>query len=241
MRERINGLDLFSGIGGLGLALSNWVKPVVYCENNRHCQAVLLSRMSAGDLDVGPIWDDVRTLGGRALAHVPIEIIYGGFPCQDISSAGLGHGLEGKRSGLVFEIFRLAKEIKPTFIFLENVSAIRTRGGERVVKELAALGYDCRWDMLSAFDVGAPHKRDRWFLLANARGWGRTARMEIEKQERKSEARGNCRWTTEPIVARVANGVRHRVDRIKGLGNAVVPAQAREAFMRLMGIEQEAV
>jgi hypothetical protein len=96
----VNGLDLFSGIGGITLALSPWVRPVAYCENDRYAQAILLSRQASGDLPIAPIWDDIRTLTYSILPVVKIDIIYGGFPCQDISVAGLGAGLEGKRSGL---------------------------------------------------------------------------------------------------------------------------------------------
>jgi DNA (cytosine-5)-methyltransferase 1 len=164
----MNGLDLFSGIGGIGLALEPWVRTVAYCERDQYAQGVLLSRMRSGEIDRAPIWDDVTTLRGDMLPR--IDIISGGFPCQDISVAGAGKGLAGERSGLFFEIVRLARECEPRFIFLENVPAIRTRGGERVVKELAAIGYDCRWTTLSAAAVGAPHKRERWFLLAHANG-----------------------------------------------------------------------
>lgn len=147
------------------MALEPWVRPVAYCENERYAQAVLLSRMRDGRLPVAPIWDDVRTLNGSDLP--PIDIIYGGFPCQDISSAGRGAGMEqGDRSGLFFEIMRLTQEVRPTFVFLENVPAIRTRGLSRVLSEFTALGYDCRWTVVSAADVGAPHLRKRWFLLA---------------------------------------------------------------------------
>jgi DNA (cytosine-5)-methyltransferase 1 len=97
-----------------------------------------------------------------------IDIIYGGFPCQDISIAGRGAGLEGERSGLFFQIMRLAKQVKPSFIFLENVAAITGRGGLRVVREITSLGYDCRWCVISAASVGAMHRRERWFLLAHA-------------------------------------------------------------------------
>jgi DNA (cytosine-5)-methyltransferase 1 len=137
----LNGLDLFSGIGGLSVALAPWVRTVAYCECEPYAQAVLLSRQASGDVDVAPIWDDITTLAGFRLPDV--DIIYGGFPCQDISVAGNGRGLEGERSGLFFEVCRLVDEIKPPFVFLENVQAIRTRGGERVGKELAARGYDC--------------------------------------------------------------------------------------------------
>lgn len=98
----------------------------------------------------------------------PPEIIYGGFPCQDISVAGRGEGLGGERSGLFSEIVRLASELRPQFIFLENVPAIRTRGADVVVGELAHIGYDSRWLTLSAAEIGANHIRERWWLLANA-------------------------------------------------------------------------
>jgi DNA (cytosine-5)-methyltransferase 1 len=164
----MNGLDLFSGIGGLALALSEWVKPVLYCERDRYAQAVLLSRMSSADIHRAPIWDDVCTL--RLPERPNIDIVYGGFPCQDISAAGAGAGLAGERSGLYFELERIVRETKPAFVFLENVPAIRTRGLGRVVWGLSELGYDCRWTVVSAAEVGAWHLRKRWFLLAHASG-----------------------------------------------------------------------
>lgn len=149
----------------MGLGISEWVKTVAYCENEHHAQSVLLSRMADGLIEIAPIWDNIETLTKEAI-NVPIDIIFGGFPCQDLSAAGTGAGLDGKRSGLFFQIVRLAKELKPTFIYLENVPAIRTRGLRRVVRELAAAGYVCRWDSVSAAEVGANHKRQRWFLVA---------------------------------------------------------------------------
>jgi DNA (cytosine-5)-methyltransferase 1 len=166
--EKMWGIDLFTGIGGLTLSLSDWIRPAIYCEIDRYAQSVLLSRMASGQLPIAPIWDDIKTLDVREFrGH--IDIIYGGFPCQDISIAGAGRGLEGERSGLFFEILRLADEIKPKFIFLENVPAISTRGLDRVAREISALGYDCRWDIVSAAEVGALHKRERWFLLGYAK------------------------------------------------------------------------
>jgi len=159
----MNGLDLFSGIGGIAEALSPWVETVAYCENDSYATAVLLSRMSRGEIHTAPIWDDVTTLRGKDLPE--IDIISGGFPCQDISIAGRGEGLEGKRSGLFGEIIRLAGEIRPQFLFLENVPAITFRGLSAVAGEISRLRYDCRWGLLSAYDVGAPHKRERWWLL----------------------------------------------------------------------------
>ena len=231
----IYGLDLFSGIGGLTLALSEWVKPVAYCENDRYAQGVLLSRQQSGALPLAPIWDDVRTLSGSMVPAV--DIIYGGFPCQDISTAGNGKGLAGERSGLFFHVERLVGDIKPRFVFLENVPAIRTRGGDVVAARLAKLGYDCRWGVLSASDVGATHKRERWFLLACRVGnpYYEGPRTLGEVSQRKAPDTGRrTRWDTEPGICRVANGVPARVDRIKTLGNAVVPEQAREAFVTLL-------
>lgn len=275
----MNGLDLFSGIGGITIALKDWVRPIIYCEKDRYAQGVLLSRMATGDIPTAPIWDDVCTFDGTPWVGA-IDIIYGGFPCQDISVAGNGAGLEGKRSGLFFQIVRLAEEIKPSFIFLENVPAIRTRGLDSVGKELAELGYDCRWGVISAYDMGAPHKRERWFLLAHNNGerdelrnllsenekQGRSEKQHQNTSNQSSDAGSNAEvlantdglrklqssgiksecwqrigdgswWAIEPNVDRVVNGLPFRVDRIRGLGNAVVPAQAREAFKRLMGIK----
>lgn len=166
----LNGLDLFSGIGGMSLALREWVRPIAYCECDPYCQAVLLSRMDAGQIVNAPIWDDVRTLGVESgvFPRRFVDCIYGGFPCQDISIAGAGRGLDGERSGLFFEVVRLAKQVEPSWIFLENVPAITSRGGLRVVGEITELGYDCRWCVISAASVGAPHKRERWFLLAHS-------------------------------------------------------------------------
>jgi DNA (cytosine-5)-methyltransferase 1 len=243
----LNGLDLFSGIGGLTIALREWVRPVAFCESNRYAQSVLLSRMRSGGISKAPIWDDVRTLSGSMLPDV--DIIYGGFPCQDISSAGLGKGLAGERSGLFSEVVRLANELKPAFIFLENVPAIRTRGLSRVGEELAGAGYDCRWDIVSAEEIGAPHKRERWFLLAYPNHLNRFQFKSLpstdEKKDRPEVTRQNetdkpsdAAWReTQPSISRVADGIPFQLDRHRSLGNAVVPLQAHEAFKRLMGLE----
>ena len=178
----INGLSLFSGIGGIDVALSEYVRPVAYCEIDPYCQGVLLSRMAGGFLSSAPIWPDIRTLntrGGNRLCSGYIDIIYGGFPCQGISVAGIGKGLADERSGLFYEIVRLCREIRPQFIFLENVPAITSRGGREVVGEITALGYDCRWCVISAASVGALHRRERWFLLANAKSKGFEGQREI--------------------------------------------------------------
>jgi len=276
----LNGLDLFSGIGGISVALKEWVRPVAYCEIDPYCQGVLITDMERGRLCSSPIWDDVKTLHRSHIGSMPIDIIYGGFPCQDISVAGRGRGLEGERSGLFFEIVRLAKEIKPKFLFLENVPAITSRGGLQVVREITEMGYDCRWCVISAASIGALHRRERWFLLAKSSGKGleghrdgteRSSEKEsmpssvheydvsnspslrcnqgssegiyTERQTSKhAESTNNSSqvlnyWqNTEPPVCGVAHGVPNRVDRIRALGNAVVPSQAKKAFKILMGL-----
>jgi DNA (cytosine-5)-methyltransferase 1 len=244
----LNGLSLFSGIGGLDVALFEWVRPIAYCEIDPYCQGVLISRMVVGDLPKAPIWDDIKTLRLRSY-DATIDILYGGFPCQDISVAGAGKGLAGERSGLFYEIIRLAKEIQPKFLFLENVPAITTRGGLQVVREIAEMGYDCRWCTISASSVGALHKRERWFLLcyANSKPSKQADQGTESKQaERKPWGRSTGQyWPFESRehwqevvsgVCRVSDGIPFHVDRLRGLGNAVVPQQTKEAFKILMGL-----
>lgn len=228
----LNGLDLFSGYGGISLGLRDYVRPVAYCEIEPYAQGILLSRMADGSLANAPIWDDVETLDGRPFRG-EVDIITAGFPCQDISTAGTGEGLEGRRSGLFREVVRLAKQIQPTFLFLENVPAIRTRGLDEVVRELTSLGYDLRWTMLSAADVGAPHKRLRWFCLGYSDHEGSSALAYVPSRPKPVTARSGW-WAHEPDVARVVDGFATRVDRVKAIGNGVVPQQVVAAFEELM-------
>lgn len=220
--NKINGLDLFSGIGGISLAIGEWVQTIAYCEQDRYAQAVLLSRMSEGKLDQAPIWDDIKTLKGEMLPT--IDIIFGGFPCQDISVAGNGKGLAGERSGLFFEIIRLTKEIRPTFVFLENVPAIRTRGLEEVIRSFTEIGYDCRWTMLSASSIGAPHKRERWFFLAYNKKQKIVANTDRSRCLRKNSSQSK-KWHNNIELIRsskkMANPLRERLERQrKGAVNA---------------------
>lgn len=230
----INGLDLFSGIGGLSIALSEWVTPIAYCEIDPYARAVLLSRMLSYRIYGAPIWDDIRTLNGAMLPEV--DIIVGGFPCQDISSAGTRKGLGGKKSNLVYEMLRLVKGCRPVFVFLENVPTIRTRGLAQVVSAFTEMGYDLRWTTVSASEVGAPHKRERWFCLAYNANYGDVGAFEAVPQREIAESVRAYRWPAEPKLDRMDNGISFRVDRNRCLGNAVVPEQAREAFKRLMGL-----
>jgi DNA (cytosine-5)-methyltransferase 1 len=262
----MNVLDLFSGIGGFSLGLERaGFKTVAFCEVDKKCQAVLKKHWP----DV-PIFDDVSNLKGKDIEE-KIDVICGGFPCQDISLAGKGAGLEGKRSGLWSEFKRLIEEIKPKYAIIENVSALRSRGLDQVLREISEIGYDAEWHCITASSIGAPHRRDRIWIVAYPRdntrrdsitgSLGRDGEGELEERVRTSETtetsgssetsetisysnseglQGQRKitsriseelqdtsysrwWKTEPNVGRVAHGVSGRVDRLKQLGNAVVP------------------
>ena len=165
-------LDLFSGLGGfsLGLERAGGFETVAFCEIDPFCRQVLAKHWP-GVL----IHDDIQTLSADWLAEMGAwpDVICGGFPCQDLSYAGKGAGLAGERSGLWREYARLIGEIRPAFVVVENVAALLGRGLGDVLGDLAALGYDAEWHRISAADVGAPHRRDRvWIVahLADARG-----------------------------------------------------------------------
>ena len=187
---------------------------------------------------------DIRECSASNLERV--DCIIGGFPCQDISYAGRGAGLDGERSRLFFEAVRLVRELQPRAVVLENVAALLTRGLDRVLGTLAEIGYDAQWHCIPAASVGAPHIRDRVFVIAtmaDANLTGQQART-VEKPKRQPkgslerlklrgaslQARG--RWATEPAVGRVANGIPSRMDRLRCLGNAIVP-QVAEVVARM--------
>jgi DNA (cytosine-5)-methyltransferase 1 len=159
-------LALFAGAGGgiLGGLLLGW-RTVCAVEIDAFCRSVLLARQRDGLLEPFPIWDDVCTFDGKPWrGHV--DVISGGFPCQDISSAGKRAGITGERSGLWSEFARIIGEVRPSFAFVENSPDLTARGLEVVLGDLAALGYDARWDVLGARHVGAPHRRDRIWIVA---------------------------------------------------------------------------
>ncbi len=240
-------LDLFSGIGGFSLAAS-WVwgdelEIVGFCEIEEYCQKVL-----AKNFPLVPIYSDIRELKGGQFNN--IDLITGGFPCQDISTANPnGKGIEGERSGLWKEMYRLISEIRPGYCLLENVAALFYRGLSVVLADLAEIGYDAEWQSISAAQLGAPHKRERVWIVAYPESDGLAGKFEQWKRndnnqtrkllqyqkEGRDEIRGITErgsknvaypyssWQVEPTVGRVVNGLPKRVDRIKGLGNAIVP------------------
>ncbi len=162
----MNELALFAGAGGgiLGGLLLGW-RTRCAVELNPYCRRLLLARQRDRQLSPFPIWDDVRTFDGLPWRG-KIDVISGGFPCQDISAAGKGAGIEGKKSGLWKEFSRIICEVRPRFVFVENSPMLASRGLGIVLGDLASLGFDAEWCVLGAADVGAPHKRDRLWILA---------------------------------------------------------------------------
>lgn len=270
-------LDLFSGIGGfsLGLERTGAFRTVAFCDIEPFARSVLARRWPGV-----PIFDDVRGVSHATLASKGIlpDVICGGFPCQDISLIGNGAGLEGERSGLWSEIVRLSREIRPRYVIVENVSALLVRGLGRVLGDLAAIGYDAEWHCIPASYVGAPHRRDRIWIVAypgakagrhlgtvpeggggravshdsgprgGPRPAGQVADADGDGLSRGGEFRdlvgasGEDRifpcslaacskgagyplslWPPEPDVGRMVDGLPNQLDRLKGLGNAVVP------------------
>jgi DNA (cytosine-5)-methyltransferase 1 len=315
-------LDLFSGIGGfsLGLEKTGGFKTVAFCEVNEKARMVLAKHWPDT-----PIYNDVKEITNERLKAEGIvpDVITGGFPCQDISVAGKGEGLSGERSGLWFEFARIIREVGPRWVIIENVSILRSRGLLTILQNLSEIGYDAEWHCITASHVGAPHQRDRIWILGyphgqqinpvldgsrskgsskttstrplhvshtsggdnvadtQSSGHGRRGSEECGIPERQffseeqegskvggktkgrhtscgdtdvadtqskrvqgygsggeqesythvdqkvslcsSEGQGSTFWKVEPNVGRVADGIPGRVDRLKQLGNSVVP------------------
>ncbi len=309
-------LALFSGAGGgiLGGMLCGHTC-IGACEIEEYPRRVLLARQRDGLLPEFPIWNDICTFRSDNpecgeffdfLRSIRSElVISGGFPCQDISAAGKGAGIEGARSGLWGEFGRIIGEVRPRYAFIENSPMLVVRGLDRVVCDLAEMGYDARWGVVGADDVGAPHRRKRIWIVAHAsREFGNKWRAKPEGFERETgatngraelanavrdglqgerengsttrptglrnragsneveclsnsederilrgercegeggserepfcggEAVDGCGqwWAVEPDVGRVADGVDHRVDRLKAIGNGQVPLVAATAW-----------
>lgn len=262
--------SLFSGIGGFDLGLERAGMSVKWqVEIDPYCNRVLAKH-----------WPTVRRYGDITAVDwstvEPVDLLCGGFPCQDISLAGKGAGLSGARSGLWSEYIKAIDALKPRYILIENVAALRSRGLDQVLREIAALGYDAEWHCIPASAVGAPHRRDRVWIVAYAKhsgsqryrpecelgkgseevkagGGGHVADAFLQQRHRWSDGVGW--WEREPqetvralgergreedglsisesLLGRVAYGVPSRVDRLRGLGNAVVP-QIVEALGKMI-------
>ncbi len=306
----LNELALFAGAGGgiLGSHLLGW-NTICAVERDAYAAQVLAQRQNDGILKPFPIWSDITTFDGKPWNGI-IDVISGGFPCQDISSAGKGAGIDGDRSGLWAEMARIIGEVRPGFVFVENSPMLVSRGLTRVISDLAKMGYDAHWARLSASNFGAPHQRDRIWIVAHTQGIRLNKKgLSIRKKSEKSLSginsedvgnphserfnprwNNNCQhdrnfisttsknsaaisnttsiglqgqrkswfacdpaenpegqanrtfyervgyiWGIESRLGRVANGVAHRVDRLKAIGNGQVPEVARSAFKILRG------
>ena len=280
--------SLFSGIGGFELGLERAIlgaETIWQVEQNTFCQKVLAKHWPDAK-----IYNDVRNITKDNVE--PIDILCGGFPCQDISLAGKGKGLHGEKSGLWWEMLRIISELRPSIVVMENVAAVLIRGGCEVIGSLAEIGYCTEWTVISAREMGAPHLRRRWFLVGytintyngskttkvqagrsqhvvcNTRGWcdvtnsnsksksdssydektlegnaansnsqsskkqsGNTIRVEQEHQLKCTSSQSNRtyernywqRHAPQSPVCRVDDGIPNRVDRLRALGNAIVP------------------
>lgn len=254
----MNELALFAGAGGgiLGGHLLGW-RTVCAVEWDAYAASVLVARQNDGCLPPFPIWDDVQTFDGREWRG-RVDVVSGGFPCQDISAAGRGAGIDGERSGMWRHMARIVGEVRPRFVLVENSPMLTSRGLGTVLGDLAALGYDARWGVLGACHAGAPHRRERIWIVANAQSapWQGTPSGQ---NCRGSKDRGNVsrEWNDagrvfgsdyldfiSPTTAKrfsqsgiclVDNGVAHGVDRLRCLGNGQVPAVVRLAWETLNG------
>jgi DNA (cytosine-5)-methyltransferase 1 len=273
--------SLFSGIGGFDLGLERAGMRVIWqSEIDPYASAVLKKHWPEV-----PNHGDIRTITKRSVfaalfqsygADWRPDVICGGFPCQDISNAGKRAGIDGERSGLWSEFARVIGELRPRYVIVENVAALLGRGLERVLGDLAALGFDAEWHCIPASAIRAPHRRDRVWIVAVANGTRSTHGGEVDArrecgcgwnglnlggvtefavQVRHAQAMDEGRaldytlrrryfvskeqlrprrhgveladwWRTEPDVGRVAHGVPSRVDRLRCLGNAIVPQVA---------------
>ena len=185
----MNELALFAGAGGgiLGGKLLGW-RTVCAVEWDSYAASVLVARQNDGILEPFPVWDDVRTFDGKPWRGV-VDVVSGGFPCTDISVAGKGAGITGKASGLWREMARIIGEIRPLYVFVENSPMLVKRGLGLVLGDLSQMGYDSRWGIMGAHHVGAPHKRDRIWILAHSQRIGLQGGGQEQEVERSTRLR----------------------------------------------------
>ena len=258
----MNELHLFAGGGGGilgGLLLGH--RPCCAVEIKPYCRKQLIQRQRDGILPWFPIWDDVTTFDGKPWKGIA-DIICGGFPCQDISCAGTTNGnkgIEGERSGLWGEMARIIREVGCRYVFVENSPMLTSRGLGTVLGDLAAMGYDARWGVVSAAAVGAPHIRERIWILADARRFPRDVRRgginglgDVLQQgtDGSEEVRGKDRklaalapgvhprmaadwWRAQRGVDRSTHGMACRMDRLHAAGNGQVPSVVATAWRLL--------
>lgn len=228
-------LDLFSGIGGFSLGLeAAGFQTVAFCEADEACRRVLAKNWPGV-----PIYDDVRDLSAQHLIadDISVDAICGGFPCQNVSVAGRGEGIDGAKSGLWQHYARLITELRPRWIIIENGPALRSRGLEAILGELSALGYDAEWHCLPANAFGAPHRRDRLWIVAYPTG-ERDGLPPLEIPTGWDQSKHRAWWDAEPSLGRVADGISAAPHRLRQLGNAVVPVIPEEIGRAIIASER---
>jgi DNA (cytosine-5)-methyltransferase 1 len=236
--------SLFAGIGGFDLA-ARWMgwETAWFSEIDPYASAVLAKHWPGV-----PNHGDITTIDFTQVG--PVDLLCGGFPCQDISknSPRASGGINGERSGLWREYLGAIRVLRPHYVVVENVPALFVRGFERVLGDLAALGYDAEWEVFPACAVGAPQSRDRLWVLAYPAServegdW--PARVEVACLPGKSwlprrDGAGarETQWEAEPSMGRLVNGIPAWVDRLRGLGNAIVPQCALVIFQAIQARE----
>jgi DNA (cytosine-5)-methyltransferase 1 len=244
-------LDLFSGIGGFSYAAKQLVggfQTIAFCETDKACQRVLAKHWPQT-----PIFPDVCALAAadiQPLCPSGLSLITAGFPCQDLSVAGKQAGYDGERSILFYEIIRLARELRPKFLLLENVrNLLSHQNGEtfqETLFQIAQAGYDAEWAVIPASDVGACHRRERIWIIAYTNDSGLEGRESASMSQYPPQwpsregnspgARLSSKWTSyvsRPVLCRGDDGLSNRVDRLKQLGNSIVPQVAAIPLQRI--------
>ena len=256
MSEKLRVLDLFSGIGGfsLGLEITGGFKTIAFCEWEEHARKILRKHWPNV-----PIFEDVRNLHAEDLPEA-VDLICGGFPCQDLSCAGKQKGFGGERSSLYVEMFRLIGECLPRYAIFENVPNLLAGDGGRwfakFLYDLAAVGYDAEWHCIPASSLGADHKRDRVWVIAYPSENGDTGLQEPHyRKDEEGEKRAifadklfdllrgwrplRGREDSEPDICRIVDGFPGGMDRLARLGNAVVPQIPEMIGKIIMEIEKK--
>jgi len=241
-KQNLNELALFAGAGGgiLGGHLLGW-NTVCAVEWEPYPASVLCARQNDGFLPPFPIWDDVCSFDGKPWRGI-VDVVSGGFPCQDISSAGKGAGIDGERSGMWREMARIICEVRPKYVFVENSPMLTSRGLGAVLGDLASMGFDARWGVLGADFAGLDHKRNRIWIAANSVGdrlEGRYNSISPRQWQIKIRSMaGLCKAKTRhdlpaPDSFGTANGMADKLDRLKAIGNGQVSTVAAAAWEML--------
>lgn len=231
----VNELSLFTGAGGLVWAtkyLLGW-RTIGYVEQDAYCRKVIRQRVRDGLFDDAPIFFDVRAFDGRPYRN-KVDCITAGFPCQPFSVAGQRRCADDERN-MWPETIRVIREVRPEWVFLENVPGLLVSYFGTILGDLAEAGYDARWTVLSASGVGAPHRRARLWIVAHTNSQPLWAKQESgTKREDPALSTNVSWWTIEPRICRVAHGVANGRHRLKALGNGIVPAVAARAWEELV-------